>query len=136
MAFALGFAGGFADTALAPIETPGGGFAGPIWSPNREPARPAHREGRSTLRLKVTITTWGTEGAQRTRHTMAAALLTHGEGTTRTHTTISGDLLARHGHATATSRTDIRTHVGEPREDDLVVLLAAAFLLSEQHGRT
>jgi len=135
MAYAGGYAGGYADTAVLPAPTPGGGFAGPVWTP-AHPARPRRLEGRSVLRLKVTVTTWGTEGAQRSRHTMATAVLTHGEGTTRTRTTVSGHIGNRHGHAKATSRTDIRTHVGEPREDDLVVLLAAAFLLSDQHGST
>jgi len=137
VAFALGFAGGFADAAVVVIEPPpvGGGFAAPVWSPSRPAARPAHREGRSVLRLKVTVATWGTEGAQRTRHTMAAALLTHGEGTARTRTTISGAAETRYGHARTLSRTTILTHVGDPREDDQLVL-AAAFLLSEQHGST
>ena len=137
MAFALGFAGGFADTAVVAPEQPpvGGGFAAPVWSP-AHPGRPRHREGRSVLRLKVTVLTWGTEGAQRTRHVMATALLATGQGETRTRTAISGDLEARHGHATTTSRTGILTHVGNPREDDQVVFLAAALLLSEHPGST
>jgi len=137
MAYAGGYAGGYADAAVVTPEQPpvGGGFAAPVWSP-AHPGRPRHREGRSVLRLKVTILTWGTEGVQRTHHVMAAALLASGQGETRTSTTISGDLLARHGHATTTSRTDILTHVGEPREDDHLVLLAAALLLSEPHGST
>lgn len=130
MAFALGFAGGFADEVVVeppppPVVAPISG--GPLWVPDRRSIR---REGRATLRLKVTVVAWGSEGGQRRRHTIAASLRTRGNGGTRSSTRISGDLLTRHGHATTTSRTDVLTHVGDPREDDQIILLAVAALLS------
>jgi len=141
MAYAGGYAGGYADAVVAPPVSPpvvGGGFAGPVWSPDRPaPLQGLHREGRSTLRLTVSAYAWG-HGEQRSRQTIAAVAVTQGEGTTRTRHQIGGfDLLARNGHARGTTRADVLTHAGDPREDDELILTAAALLLSEfDHGST
>jgi hypothetical protein len=142
MAYALGFAGGYADEV--DVEPPIPGLGGPLWVPTRAEPRPVRRQGRATLRLKVAFLAWGSEGAQRSRRTIAAACRASGGGATRSRTGISGDVRARYGHAAMSTRASILAHVGDPREDDQVILLAVAALLSsssparapEHHGST
>lgn len=133
MAFALGFAGGFADGDVVepPVVQPP--TSGPLWIPDRPTVR---RQGRATVRLKVTVVAWGSEGSQRSRRMIATATRTSGEGADRSSTTVGGDVRARHGHASTTARTNVLTHVGDPREDDQIILLAVAALRSSSTAST
>lgn len=131
MAYAGGYAGGYADAAV--VVEPPPVIGSPVWSPTRPARHAVRRQGRATLRLKVTATTWGAEGAHRSRHTAGVALLAPGEATLLVRTTIIGGLRTRHGTASATSRASLRTHMGDPKEDDRLILLAVSALLL---GRT
>jgi hypothetical protein len=104
---------------------PGGGYA--VRPTYQQPVR---IRGRAKKRLTVTVLTWGAVATGRTQHILAAAALTTGEGATRTTTHVGGDLSTRHGHAAATSRADLQTHLGDPREDDDLILAGLALILS------
>lgn len=132
MAFALGFAGGFADEDVHPVPTTGPASS-PLWVPDVPSTR---RKGRATIRLKVTVAAWGSEGGQRSRHTIAADVRTAGGGTSQTRSKFRGDMRARHGHASVVARKDVLTHVGDPLEDDQLVLLAVAALISGEDPMT
>ena len=128
MAYHGGYAGGYADTLVPPAPPEQGTGRGGRYIP---PYQPARIRGRAKIRLRVTILTWGAEAHFATRHTLAAAALTTGEGATRAVTTIDGDLRTRHAAAATSSRADYETHIGDPHEDDDIVRLVVAALLED-----
>lgn len=127
MAYAGGYAGGYADT-IAPPADQGTGYKiqHPIY---RQPVRTV---GRAKIRLRVTIVTWGAEAHQTIHHTLAAAAATQGAGETRATTLIGGDMRLRHAMATTTTRAELGTHIGDPREDDRRIALYLAALLEQR----
>lgn len=125
MAYELGYAGGYADAGVEPEpELPVVG--GPLWVPDRPALR---RSGRATLRLKVTVLAWGSEGGSRARHTAAVATLAQGSGVAPTRVDVGTEICTRHGHAMTRSRTSLRTYVGDPRQNERIALLAVAALV-------
>lgn len=134
MAFGGGFVGGFADTdvVVPPPPPPPLVVGGPVWTPATRPAA-LRRQGRATLRLKVSVVTWGAEGTHRTRHIVAPALIAEGTATSRSRSVVVAGSSTRHGQASMPARARILTHVGDPREDDQIILIAVSALLS---GRT
>lgn len=129
MAYAGGYAGGYADTIVPPAPTPqpaGGGY-------QYLPARPAsRRKGRATIRLRVTILTWGAEAHNTAHLTLAAASQTAGGGETRATTLIDTGMTLRYGHATGIFRAELGTRIADPHEDDRRIAHMVAALLEHQ----
>jgi hypothetical protein len=128
MAYAGGYAGGYADTLVPPAT--GADLQG-YYPPRPNYPQAVRTTGRARIRLRLTILTWGAEAHQTVRHTLAAAAASEGTGTARAHTTVDSDLRLRHGTATVTTRAELGTHIGDPREDDRFVARCLAALLDD-----
>lgn len=136
MAYAGGYAGGYADVDVEPEPEPEPqpvAPGGPLWVPSLPP-RTVPRQGRATLRLKVTIVTWAAQGGQHSRHAVTTDVRGRGEAASRCRTSMASELRTRSGVASCSARASLLTHTGDPREDDQVIRFALALLL--EHGRT
>jgi hypothetical protein len=125
MAYAGGYAGGYADTLVPTTPSLEGNYPPRLNYPQQRRTR-----GKTWIRIQLRMFAWG-EARSTLRHKIVVASVTEGTGSADAVNALSADVHTRHGTASATDRFELLTHIGDPHEDDDIILLGLAALLED-----